>query len=373
MNTPDQVHTFRNLVEELRERDHEVLILARDYTCTVDLLDAYDLPYRIYGTHDTGRYSLGRFVRELPSHLARIARYARAFDPDVVFGRGPYAAFAGTLTGARVNLVLDSEPNDRLHRFSRPFADLIISPESSDVHLNENHYTFSGFKECAYLHPNNYTPDPTVRDALGLDDDERFVVARFGSLDALHDMGADELTREQRRQLIEALSREATVFVSDESDEMDLSELDARRYDLHPARIHDVLAEADLLVAETGTMVIEAAFLGTPAIACGGFIEQGIGEFTALKEHGLIVTTTDYDAIVECSRAILRGDVLSAIPLDGRTADSFQRRRERFMDGMIDLTDLLVDIATVSSGVTDIEELSPSSARFETSTPAPSR
>jgi hypothetical protein len=363
-NTPDQVHTFRNLVDELRGRGHQVLILARDYTCTVDLLDYYDLPYRVYGSHDTGRYSAGRFLRELPAHLARIARYTHSFDPDVVFGRGPYAAFAGTLADARTNLVLDSEPNDRLHRLSRPFADLIVSPEVSDVDLRENHYTFRGFKECAYLHPDTYTPDPTVREALGVGDDP-FVLVRLNSLDALHDLDEEALTRDQRHRLIEALSEEATVIVSDESGDMDLSGLDASRYDVHPGRIHDVLAEAELVVAETGTMVIESAFLGTPAIACSPFAEEGPGEFVALENHGLIRSTTDYDAILECARHVLAGDVQRAIPLDDPPVDDFERRRELFAEDLVDLTALLVEIATATGDSPDVEGLVPRSARLD--------
>jgi predicted glycosyltransferase len=343
-NTPDQVHTFRNLVEELRARDHEVLILARDYTCTIELLEGYGLPYRIYGSHETGQYSLGRFASELPGHVARIARYAREFDPDVVFGRGPYAAFAGTVTGARVNLVLDSEPSDTLHRLSRPFADLVICPESSDVSHHDDLHTFRGFKECAYLHPEVFTSDASVRDDLGLADDEQFVVVRLNSLDAFHDLDAEELTADERQRLIEALGEEATVVVSDESGEIDLSGIDARVYDLHPGRIHDVLAEADLLVAETGTMVIEAAFVGTPAIACGGFIQQEFGEFVALEEQGLITTTTDYDEIVDRSRAVLRQDPERAIPAVDSPED-FDRRRDAFTDELVNLTDLLVDVA----------------------------
>jgi hypothetical protein len=359
-NTPDQVHTFRNLVAELQGDGHEVLMLARDYTCTVDLLDYYDLPYRVYGSHDTGRYSAGRFARELPAHLARIARYAYSFDPDVVFGRGPYAAFAGTVAGARTNLVLDSEPNDRLHRLSRPFADLIISPEASDVDLAGNHYTFRGFKECAYLHPDSYTPDPSVREELGVGDDP-FVLVRLNSLDALHDLDGEALTSRQRQRLIEALGKEATVLVSDEGGEMDLSGLDARRYDLHPGRMHDVLAEAELVVAETGTMVIESAFLGTPAIACSPFAEDGPGEFVALEEYGLIRSTTDYDTIVECAHHVLAGDVQRAIPLDDPDLDDFGARREAFTADLVDLTELLVEIATATDGSPNPEALAPRS------------
>jgi predicted glycosyltransferase len=190
------------------------------------------------------------------------------------------------------------------------------------------------------------------------------VVVRLNSLDALHDLDADGLSLEQRQQLIETLGQQATVIVSDESGEMDLTGLDARAYDLHPGRIHDVLAEAELVVAETGTMVIESAFLGTPAIASSPFAEEGPGEFLALEKHGLIRSTTDYDTIVDCANHILAGDVQRAIPLDDGPAD-VDRRREVFTEDLVDLTALLTEIATSPDGSPNSPDLKPRSASHD--------
>ncbi|WP_256558091.1 DUF354 domain-containing protein [Halomarina litorea] len=350
VNTPAHAHTYRHLARTVVDSEDEMLVLARDYSCTLDILDYHDVPYEVYGSHKTSDYSTFGFARELPQQFFRIARHVRRYDPDVIFGRGPYAAFASLFCDARVILLLDAEPSELLHRASSPFADLILTPEATDIDLGKNHYVFKGFKECGYLLPDVFTPDPTVREDLGLEPDERFMLVRFASLDALHDRDAVGRTIEQRRQVIEAAPDDVTVLVSDESGELDLEALGARKYDLHPARIHDVMAEADLLVAETGTMVIEAAFLGTPAIACSDWANQGPGEFVALEDAGLIRITSDLERVAEHVSEILG---------DPDAQARYQQRRDEFLADKVDLTELLMDVARDPAFVSERSKLRP--------------
>ncbi|WP_254764782.1 DUF354 domain-containing protein [Natrinema marinum] len=335
-NTPAHVHLYRNAVDRLEAAGHDVLVLTREYACTTDLLDYFDMPYRVYGDHGTERFSKLQFARELGGQFLSIGTQAVRFDPDVVFGRGPYAAYAGTLTRTPVVLVLDDEPGDFNHTVSRPFADCIISPEVTRRDLGDDHYTFDGFKECAYLHPDVFEPRGDVREYLDVGPDEPYVLVRFNALDALHDADLEGFRPEQRRDLIERLSEEATVFVSDEGGDMDLRELPARPYDLHPALIHDAMAEASLLVADTGTMATEAALLGTPAFRYRGTDDHEYGEFRELERAGLAEQFDAYDAVRDRSLEILADD---------EAGERWQRRRQEYVGDLVNLTDLLVDVA----------------------------
>lgn len=342
-NTPAHVHLYRHTVDRLEAAGHDVLVLTREYACTTDLLEFFGMPYRIYGTHGTESYSKLRFAREIGGQFATIAREARRFDPDVIFGRGPYAAYAGTLTRTPVVLVLDDEPGDFNHTVSRPFADTILSPAVTRRDLGDDHYTFDGFKECAYLHPDVFERDENVREFLGVDPDEPYVIVRFNALDALHDAGLEGFSPHQRRDLIQRLSDHATVFVSDEGGEMELRELPARPYSLHPALIHDAMAEASLLVADTGTMATEAALLGTPAFRYRGTDDHEYGEFQELERAGLAEQFDEYAAIRERALEILADDGAAA---------RWQRRRQAYVTDLVNLTELLVDVAE-SRGVID--------------------
>jgi predicted glycosyltransferase len=349
-NTPAHVHVYKHAVAELERRGHEVLVLARDYGCTVALLDWYDLPYRVFGSCGTTQFSL---LRRLPGHYVRMVLAARRFDPDVVFGYGAYAAHTGFATGARTVLVTDSEPETLDVAVSRPFVDAILTPDTYRKDLGPKHYVFDGVTECAYLHPDVFTPRTDVRDRLGVGDD-RFVLLRFNAFGSHHDVGRSGLSPAQRRTLIERLAQSAVVFVSDEGGEVDLSDLPARRYDLHPALLHDVLAEAALLVADTQTMVTEAALLATPAIRSNDWVgEDDMGNFVELAAAGLIFNLSDFDDVLSRATALLTD---ADVPATWRT------RRDAFMADRVNLTELLVAVATTDRSPDGIDSLGPRTA-----------
>jgi predicted glycosyltransferase len=335
-NTPAHVHTYKHAIHRLVELGHDVRVLAREYACTIDLCEYYDLPYERYGSHGTERYTVAKFARELPGQLATIGRQARQFEPDVVFGRGPYAVWAGTVTDAETILVLDSEPGELAHTLSARYADLVLTPSSFRGSLGDAHHAFDGLKECAYLHPETFEPDPDVPEALDVEPDESYAIVRFNAFDAFHDVDQAGLTGDQQRELTRRLADVTTVFVSQEGEGFDPTTVDARSYDLHPGRIHDALAGASLLVAETGTMVTEAALLGTPAIGCGAFGDWEFGEFAALEAADLVVVTETLSETVQAATSLLDDD---------DATDRWRRRRDAFLADTVNLTDLLVDVA----------------------------
>ncbi|PSQ48280.1 hypothetical protein BRD15_05685 [Halobacteriales archaeon SW_6_65_15] len=334
-NTPAHVHLYRNAVEELQSRGHEVLVLARDYGCTLDLLEYYGLPHSVYGELATSKSSL---ARQLPVHYVNIFREARRFDPDLIFGVGAYAAHAGALTGASVVLITDSENTHLDHAISKPFADAYLTPHTFDKDLGDKHHVFHGFKECAYLHPDEFAPQTDVRDRLGVGEDEEFAIVRLNAFGSHHDVGEQGFTPAKRRELVEKLAEDATVFVSDEGGDMDFSDLPAQPFDLHPALLHDALDEASLLVADTQTMVTEAALLGTPAVRSNSFVgEDDMGNFLELEREGLIYNVAEFDRVIERATGLLARE----------DADrEWARKREAFMADKVNLTDLIVSVAT---------------------------
>ncbi|WP_410767561.1 DUF354 domain-containing protein [Haloferax sp. DFSO60] len=346
-NTPAHVHLYKYAVRELQRQGHDVLILGRDYGCTKDLLEYYDLPHVIYGKCETTKNSL---FKELPFHYWNIFREVRKFKPDLIFGMGGYSAHAGAISRTPTVLVLDSEPTSIDHIVSRPFAKAILTPHTFGKELAKNHYQFRGFKETAYLHPDVFEPSVDIREELGLEPDEKFAVVRFNAFGSHHDVGHKGFTPERRRKLIETLSEYATVFVLDESEERRDGDLDTRPFDFHPALIHDVLSEASLLVADTQTMVTEAALLGTPAIRSNSFVgEDDMGNFKALEREGLIYNVREFDEVIKLSEEILADDESKA-----RWAD----KRDAFLADKVNLTDVIVQVALNYGTVERVPSLS---------------
>lgn len=351
-NTPAQVHVFKHVAAALENRGHDVLILARKYGCTIDLLDWFDLPYQIYGACDTTTSSL---LLNLPGHYYRMIRAARQFNPDVIFGHGAYSAHTGLVTGARTVLVTDSEPETLDMTISRPFVDAILTPNTYRKNLGAKHYVFNGFTENAYLHPEVFSPRDDIRSYLGVDTDP-YVLVRFNAFGSHHDVGQAGLSPDQRRTLIEELAKYAVVFVSDEGKNLEFDNLPARPFDLHPALLHDVLAEAELLVADTQTMVTEAALLGTPAIRSNSFVgKDDMGNFIELEEADLIYNLADFDEVLERAVALVETDGVKRIWRD---------RRTEFMKDKVNLNELLVDVATLDRSLNRIANLETRSERI---------
>ena len=314
---------------------HDVHILAREYGCTVDLLEWHDLPYSVYGRCDTTKGSL---FRQLPRHYASLVPATLRYDPDLIFGMGGYAAPAGLISRTPVVLLLDSEPTTLDHAISKPLAEAILTPAAFRKDLGPKHYVFEGFKESAYLHPDVFESSPTIRSELGVGPEEPFAILRFNAFGSHHDVGAGGFSPSQRRELVARLAEDVTVFVSDEGGEMAIDRLPAERFDVHPAALHHALAEADLLVADTQTIVTEAALLGTPVIRSNSFVgEDDMGNFLELERHGLVRNLDSFEAVLSTATELLA---------DGTTAQRWRRRRDEFVAGMVNLTDVIVAVAT---------------------------
>jgi hypothetical protein len=334
-NTPAHVHLYKHAVAELQSQGHDVLVLGRDYGCTRELLEYHDLPYEMYGKCETTKYSL---FRELPKHYANLVWRASRYRPDLIFGMGGYAAHAGAVTRTPVVLVLDSEPTSIDHLVSKPFANAILTPYTFKKDLGARHYRFRGFKETAYLHPNVYEPTSDVRERLGVGASEPYAIVRLNAFGSHHDVGQGGFTADQRRELLRRLSEHVTVFVSDEGGDFDFEEVPARPFDLHPALLHDALAEARLLVADTQTMVTEAALLGTPAIRSNSFVgEEDMGNFVELERRDLVRNVAEFESVVETAVTFAG---------DEDVERRWRRRRDEFVGGLVDLTDLITRVAT---------------------------
>lgn len=347
-NTPAHVHLYKHAVRRLQAAGHDVHVLGRDYGCTAALLDFYDLPHELYGACDT---TAGSLFRELPRHFASIFRRARAFDPDLVFGIGAYAAFAGTVTRAPTVLVTDSEPVVIDQFVSRRLADAILTPYTFRKDLGPKHYEFAGFKETAYLHPDVFEVDESVRRELGVGPDERFAIVRLNAFGSHHDIGHGGFTEAQRRQLIETLREHLTVFVSDETGAFGDADDAVRPFDAHPGYMHDALAESALLVTDTQTMATEAALLGTPVIRSNSFVgESDMGNFLELEREGLIRNLSSFPDVLETAQRL---------STDEGAVERWRTNRDEYVAGLDNLTDIIVDLATNRGCVDAVDGVRP--------------
>jgi len=357
-NTPAHVHLYKNAVSKLLENGNDVLVLGRDYGCTVDLLDYFDLPYELYGKCGTEMMSL---LKEIPVHYKNIIKKSKKFKPDLVFGfsLGDYSSAAAITSTAPLITIMDNRPmwyngfifQPLISSFTkiRDINYSILSPTTVQGNLGSHHYRFNGFKETAYLHPDVYTPDSNIREELNISSGESFAIIRLNAFGSHHDVGKKGFSIKQIEMLIDKLSEHTKIFVSDEGGNLEFEKINAEPFSLNPALIHDALAESDLLIADTQTMVTEAALLGTPAIRSNTFVgDEDMGNFIELEKEGLIFNVKEFEIMLDKALELLRDD---------NTNKVWKKRRKEFLKDKVNLTDLIVDIALNYDGSDTVEKI----------------
>jgi hypothetical protein len=194
-------------------------------------------------------------------------RIARSFRPDVIVTRNPSGVQAARL--ARVRGVFDTDDGKAVgihFRAAAPFAHAITTPDCITDDFGAKHVKYPSYKALAFLHPDRFTPDPSVLDALGMADGDPYAVVRFVALAASHDRGERGLTAARKRTLIDRLGSHGRVFVSSESPlPPDLAD---HALPTPPHLFHDVLARARVCVTDGQSVAAEAAVLGVPAVRC---------------------------------------------------------------------------------------------------------
>jgi len=269
VNTPAQVHEFKYVARTLETRGHRVMVLARDYECTLSLLDAYGLKYKVYGRAQKRGYRKGL---ELIPYVRKAYQLARNFKPDILVGTGIISAYASILFRKPCVVFTDTETPSLEQFLFKPFVKAIYTPSCFRKDLGRKHIRYNGFKELAYLHPDYFQPDPSIYKLLGINNNERYVILRLNPLDAFHDIGIKGFSYKDKVRLVQNLEPYAYVFISSEAE----LEPGLKKYaiGIPPYRIHDAEYYAQLLVTDAGTMLTEAAILGTPGIHCSGFVAK---------------------------------------------------------------------------------------------------
>jgi len=322
INTPAQVHFFRNIIRTLERRGHEVKILARNYGETLYLLDAFNLSHFVFADVSTSKY--GR-IPLLPFHILSALGHLKTFHIDLLVGTGTYSVLTSFLS-RKPNIVFMDAISTAQVGLNRRLANAIVTPSNVTTAIGEKHIKIESFKELSYLHPKYFSPDKTILNRLNLDENDNFALLRLNAFDATHDFGVSGFTFNECRILINELKKYGRVFISSEASlPEDLSNYILR---IPKEKIHDLLYYAKILIADTGTMVNEAALLGTPAI-CHHPKGKKIGYFIELEQkYNLIFTYDDSKELIKKTIDLLTQQDLKK---------EWKAKKERLINEKIDI------------------------------------
>jgi predicted glycosyltransferase len=179
------------------------------------------------------------------------------------------------------------------------------------------------------LHPNYFTPNPAVLDELGLSKNDTFIILRFVSWSASHDVGQHGM--KNKAELVRELEKYARVFITSE-DKLD-GDLERNRINVSPEKLHDLLFYASLYVGEGATMATESVILGTPAVYVSSLVGT-MGNFIELEQkYGLMFNYNDSDKAVNKALELIQKADLK---------EEWGKKREILLKDKIDVTNFMV-------------------------------
>jgi uncharacterized protein len=300
MTAPAHPLVFRPVIARLRAAGHHVEITARDYAQTLELLERLGMPHVAIGRH--GGAARARKLAALATRSRRMVGFGRrGFDLAVAHGSNDLALSAAALRIPAVN-AFDYEWATQQHNVGCRLARRVLTPEAIPPERLRRYgvrdgklVQYPGLKEEYYLA--DFTPDPGVPAALGVDPARVVVVVRPPPDVSLYHRKANRLFP----QLLDLLGNRddvhAVVIPRTAAQRAMVRALGFRSL-IVPDRAVDaqsLIALADLVVSAGGTMNREAVALGTPVYTTYGGHLGGVDEW--LMREGRLRPLIDPRAI----------------------------------------------------------------------------
>ncbi len=333
---PSKFHVFRNTINALKSKGHNVDIVITSKDVLEDLVKTEGWEY-------TNIFPEGRKMKGVSPYISsainlirtiyRLFRYVNGKKYDL-FITDDLLVHIGKLKGVK-SLVFTDDDLAIVKQFSIIlfFADYCLAPFVTDLgRYNKIKIAFNSYKELAYLHPNYFVADNEIINKYK-GEDKRYFILRLVSLKSYHDVGKKGLGYDNVKKLIEFLEPYGRIYISAER-KLE-KELEKYRIIIPPNELKHVLAGADLYIGDSQTMSSEAAVLGIPSFRINDFV----GKISVMEEkdlkYGLSKSykTTDFDLLLEDLRLCLN---------DNKCKSDNVARVRQMLNEKIDLTAFLI-------------------------------
>jgi len=330
---PKHVYMFKNLIKKMEDNGHEIKVVAVEKEITEYLLKQFQIPYELIGKNQD---SLLKKILNLPIWEYKTLMIASKFKPDIFLGQAlPNLAHVSAIMRKPFIVFEDTEHVQNLHKIVLPFAHVVVTPNCYRNDLGNKQIRFDGYFELAYLHPNYFQPNPGILQELGLDYKNRYILLRFVSWEAIHDIGQHGLDIDTKIKLVKNLEEYGKIFISSEKELP--PDLEKYRIRLPAKDMHNFMYHATLLFGESATMSSECAVMGVPSI----FIDfEGRGYTDEEEEkYGLVYRFStqkqDQERAFEKAIQLLKKPDLK---------NEWVKKRERLLNDKIDVTQFMIDL-----------------------------
>jgi predicted glycosyltransferase len=267
-NSP-HVLFFRPIIEELRKRNYDVLVTARDAYQVRELLEFYGVSAKLIGRH-YGKHKVWKAMGTCWRALAVTATVRKEkIDLAVTHGsRGCLLACA--LLGIPDILLFDYEFAAKIPTIKPSW--LMAPGVIADCHTKNGAKIigYPGIKEDVYL--SRFHPDYRLKQRLGIPVDDLLVMVRPPAIEAhYHNPESEKLLEEAINRFVNNPSTKILLLPRNKRQEAELRSAWAgaigRRQILIPDHVEDglnLIWNSDLVISGGGTMNREAAALGVP-------------------------------------------------------------------------------------------------------------
>lgn len=274
-NSP-HVLFFSPIIKKLDSNGFEVVVTARDYAQVLDLAELFGIEYKKVGSH-YGKNKLfkviGMFIRSF-----QLLPFILKEKPCLALSHGSRSQiFIAKLAGIFSVMATDYEHTQVIPFFA---PDLRLIPEvvskSSPAKGAGDVATYPGIKEDVYVQ--DFRPDSTLFDQLGIDEDKIVVTIRPPATMAhYHAEKSDKLFDSVIAYLGRNDSIQMIVVPRTKDQELQIvklwPDLIKKRALIIPGYVInglDLVWYSDLVISAGGTMIREAAALGVPAYSIFG-------------------------------------------------------------------------------------------------------
>lgn len=326
---PAHVHLLKGTIKNLQQDGHKVIITIKSMPIVKRLLDCEGLEYVDLGKKGTTMMS--KIWRQLLFDW-KIWKLCVKNDVDYAIGSSASITRVSKLCKA-ISINMDDDDDEvqaAMVHFSHPFSDVRLTPSAIMGHRKSKKAVFyAGTHELAYLHPNRFSPDPSVLTKAGLKEGERFFIMRFVAFKAYHDAGQGGLSMEQKRRLIDLLGRYGRVIITSER-EIE-PEFEMYRLPVPPEDILSLMAYSSMFIGDSQTMTSEAAILGVPALKCNTFAGKLSvpNELEQRYELCYSYQPTDFELFFNHVKQLLENPDVK---------EQWKLKREHFLSEKIDVT-----------------------------------
>ncbi len=267
-NSP-HVPFFRPIIEELRARDYEMLITARDAYQVRELLEFYGVSGKIVGKHH-GKHKVWKALGTC-WRAFELSRIIRKEKPDLAINHGSRGCLlACALLGIPSVTLLDYEFTTKVPTIKPTWLMAPTVLPDDQLPMGSKVLKYPGIKEDVYLP--GFHPDPSLRKRLGIAPDDLLVTVRPPATEAhYHNPESEPLLAEALKIFVANKNTQILLLPRNKRQEAELrsgwSESIATGKILIPQHVEDglnLIWNSDLVISGGGTMNREAAAMGVP-------------------------------------------------------------------------------------------------------------